>query len=212
MIITVFGSTGQVGKRIVQMALGQGHKVRAFSRDITKLIDADNHNEMLEAVQGYVFDEQDVFNAVNGSDAVLSALGGNFKNIDQTRSLGMKNIVTQMEKAGIKRILSVGGMGLLDDETYTYRFLSPDYPAVFKEVGAEHFAAFEYLQQSSLNWTVMCPPDIKDADVTVDYITSVNVKPEPFKNGINAGDIADFMLKNISTNEYLYQRIGICSK
>jgi hypothetical protein len=58
----------------------------------------------------------------------------------------------------------------------------------------------------------MCPPDIKDADVTVEYITSVNVKPEPFKNGINAGDIADFMLKNINTNEYFYQRIGICSK
>jgi len=39
MIITVFGATGQAGKRIVSMALAKGYTVRAFGRNIEGLID-----------------------------------------------------------------------------------------------------------------------------------------------------------------------------
>ena len=64
MRITVFGATGQVGKRIVRQALALGHQVTAFGRNVDSLIDADIRNDNLLAVKGYVFDAGDVFNAV----------------------------------------------------------------------------------------------------------------------------------------------------
>lgn len=211
MIITVFGATGQVGKRIVRMAIAQGHSVKAFGRNVENLIDKDISNDQLNAIKGYVFDENDVFKAVSGSDAVLSALGGNFKNLDKTRSLGIKNIVAQMERAGVKRIVAIGGGGTLKDDEYEFRQNRPDYPAVFKAVSAEHLEAYNYLNSSTLDWTFVCPPDIKDEDATGNYIAKADYKPEPYLKYINAGDIADFMLKELQMNQFLRKRVGICS-
>ena len=64
MNITIFGATGQVGKRIVQMALNQGHHVTAFGRNVESLIDRDNTNELLTAQKGYLFNEKDVAKAI----------------------------------------------------------------------------------------------------------------------------------------------------
>ena len=76
MTITVFGATGQVGSRIVSMALAKGWHVKAFGRNVESLIDEDMRNKNFEAIKGYVFDADDVLNAVQGCDAVFSALGG----------------------------------------------------------------------------------------------------------------------------------------
>ena len=144
MIITVFGATGKVGKRIIQMALASGNKVRAFGRNMEGLIDEDLRNENFTAIKGYVFSKGDVFDAVNGCDAVLSALGGAFDGEDKTRSLGMKNIIAQMQKTGIKRIIAIGGSGVLEDDDFGYILNNPKYPELYRP------AAMEYLNLASL--------------------------------------------------------------
>lgn len=212
MTITVFGATGQVGIRIVNMALERGIHVKAFGRNIEKLIDADLRNENFEAVKGYVFDEKNVYKAVRGSDAVLSALGGAFDGTDKTRSLGMKNIVSQMETAGVKRIIAVGGMGVLTDDEHGFILKNPDYPQQYLAVGLEHLQAYQFLLNSSLSWTFVCPPDIADADATGEFVTAADYPPAPNRYKINAGDIALFMLNEITNNNYEKKRVGICSK
>ncbi len=97
MTVTIFGATGMVGKYLVTQALAAGFKVIAFGRNIEKLIDTDLSNQSLVAIKGYVFDEDEVFNALKDSDAVLSALGGGYDGIDKTRTLGIKNIIKQMQ-------------------------------------------------------------------------------------------------------------------
>ena len=211
MTVTVFGATGRVGKYIVRMALAKGYTVKAFGRNVENLIDADLNNDNLETIKGFVFDEADVLKAVTGTDAVFSALGGGTDGTDKTRSLGIKNITQQMHKAGVKRIVAVGGMGSLKDDEYEYRLNRPDYPAVFSAVSGEHLQAYKYLKASDLNWTFVCPPDIKDAEATGKYVISAEYKPIPYINKINAGDIADFMLKEIALNQYVNKRVGICS-
>ena len=210
MIITVFGATGKVGMRIVRAALANGHHVRAFGRNVESLIDKDLQLENFEAVKGYVFDEEKVLKAVKGAAAVISALGGGIDGTDKTRSLGMKNIIMQMEKAGVKRIISVAGMGLLKDESHEYIMDRPEYPAVFAAVSNEHRQAYLYLMDSGLDWTVICPPDIKDEDATGNYLVSTDYTPTPFKNKITAGDIADCMINALSTNNFIRKRVGIC--
>src|SRR5665647_929915 len=112
MQIIIFGATGTVGKQLVKQALYKGHQVKAFGRNV---FTADlPKDDLLELVQGALFDEEQVYKAIKGCDAVLSSLGGDATGADVTRSLGMKNIVAQMQKAGVHRIVAVGGMGSLN--------------------------------------------------------------------------------------------------
>lgn len=207
MIITIFGATGMVGKQLVKTALHKGHTVKAFGRNV--YTSALGENENLKLIQGAVFDEGQVGKAIAGSDAVLSALGGAPDGTDKTRSLGMKNIVAQMEKVGVKRIVAVGGKGVLDDENGQLFIESPSYPREFIPVGTEHFKALEVLKQSSLNWTLAAPPDIIDAGPTGQYVMAATTMPSPNKNKINAGDLALFMVNELENNAFLQQKVGI---
>ena len=98
-----------VGKYLVKQALHNGHHVKAYGRNV--FTEELPKNDNLELVQGALFDEGQVYKALKGCDGVLSALGGSATETDVTRSLGMKNIAAQMQKAKVRRIVAVGGMG-----------------------------------------------------------------------------------------------------
>lgn len=209
MIITVFGATGQVGKRVVAQALAMGFSVKAFGRNIENLIDKDLRNNNFEAIQGHLFDEHEVLNAIKGSDAVVSTLGGSFDGTDKTRSLGIKNIIKQMKEAHVSRIIALGGLGVLNAENGSYLLNDPSYPELYKAVGLEHLQAYLFLKESNLNFTFVCSPNIIDAEKSEHYITSADFLPSPNKGEINAGDIADFMLQELTQNKFIQHRVGI---
>lgn len=209
MVITVFGASGQVGKRIVNIALAKGHEVIAFGRNIEGFLDADLAHKKIHAVKGYVFNEHEVYAAIKGSDAVLSALGGDFKGADKTRSLGMKNIIHQMEKANVNRIISVGGMGILKADEHTLIIETTDYPEIFLPVGREHLEAYRLLQQSQLDWTMVGAPDILNEEEDGLFTTNADYVPTQNKNKIKAGNLALFMLMELEKNEYIKKAVGI---
>lgn len=207
MNLIVFGATGQVGKQLVQQALFNGHHVKAFGRNVytTGYLQTEN----LELVQGALFDEGEVYKAIKGCDAVLSAIGGSTDGSDKTRTLGMKNIIKQMHKAGVKRIIGMGGMGVLNADENSLLVDKDDYPPEYKAVGLEHKKAYELLNESGLDWTFVCPPNIINEGPTGSYITAADYPPSPNKYRINAGDLAMFMQNELEKNEYVKQRVGI---
>lgn len=207
MTLTIFGATGMVGLHVVNQALLMGYKVKAFGRNVYTTDLPDNEN--LQKVQGALFDKNDVKNAIKGSDAVISVLGGATDGNDKTRSLGMKNIIEQMEKAGVKRIVALGGMGVLLSADNTLLLDNEEYPKQFIPVGLEHLKAYEYLKASSLDWTFVCPPDIMNADVTGIMHTAADHLPEPNNYKITSGDLAFFILNELTKNKYLQKRVGI---
>ena len=206
MTITIFGATGMVGKHLVQQALLDGHTVKAFGRNVFTAGFPEHEN--LQLIAGALFDGQQVRNAIKGSDAVLSALGGSTDGNDVTRSLGMKNIVEQMEKAGVKRIIAIGGKGILDGVDGIL-LDDPSYPPAFIPVGKEHYKAWKHLEKSNLNWTIIGSPDIIENEATGIFHTRADTPPEPDNNSINAGDLALFMLNHINRSEYSGKRVGI---
>ncbi len=215
MKILVFGATGMVGKYIIDIALSHGHEVRAFGRNVFDKLSTERTR--LELFKGYLFTDKDISRSLKGADAVISALGGAADGIDRTRSLGMKKIVAEMNKRGPKRIIAIGGAGILDtkvsedsDET-TYIFKKPDFPKKYIPVSEEHFNAYARLKESNLEWTFVCPPDIIDAPATGEY----NLNRDRVAEGkfeINAGDIAHFMVNELTNNAYLNCRVGIAAK
>ncbi len=206
MKVIVFGATGQVGIQLVKQALWKGHTVKAFGRNV---FDLEVNNENLEIIKGALFDGGEVYNALKDCDAVLSSIGGAFDGTDKTRSLGMKNIITQMKKAGVKRIVALGGMGILNAKEGLLLMDEEDYPKEYIPVGNEHRNAYESLKASGLQWTFVCSPDIINAGPTGKYITNKDYPPDPNLNHINAGDLAQFMLNEVEKNEYVQARVGI---
>jgi putative NADH-flavin reductase len=207
MKLIIFGATGMVGKQLVQQALFGKNHVRAFGRNVftTDYLETEN----LELVQGALFDEGQVYEAIKGCDAVISAIGGSMDGTDKTRTLGMKNIIKQMQKAGVKRIIAIGGLGVLNADENSMLVDKEDYPAVYKAVGLEHKKAFELLNQSELSWTFVCPPNIINEGPTGIYVTKGDYPPEENKYKINSGDLAMFMLNELAKNEFIKQRVGI---
>lgn len=207
MNLIVFGATGMVGKQIVQQALYKGHHVKAFGRNVytTDYLQPEN----LQLIQGALFDESEVFNAITGSDAVLSAIGGGADGADKTRTLGIKNIIRQMQKASVKRIIAIGGMGVLNADENSILLDQEDYPPDYKAVGLEHKKVFEQLCDSGLNWTLVCPPNIINEGPTGHYVTRADYPPEINNYKINAGNLSMMMLNELEKNEYVFHRVGI---
>ncbi|MFT3680577.1 MAG: SDR family oxidoreductase [Ferruginibacter sp.] len=207
MKIVIFGATGMVGKQLVKQSLFKEYSVKAFGRNVfTENLPEDKN---LELVQGALFDEGQLLNAIKGCDAILSALGGNADTDDKTRSLGMKKIVGQMEKAGVKRIIAVGGLGVLNATEDKLVMEQENFPPEYIPVSEEHKKALGYLQSSSLDWTFVCPPMIVEGDPTGIFTTQADYLPKPNKFRISTGDLALFMLNELTKNEYLRQRVGI---
>lgn len=207
MTIIIFGATGLVGKQLVQQALLKGHTVKAFGRNVFSEFEPDTKN--LTLVKGALFDAGEVADAIKGCDAVLSALGGGFDGNDKTRTLGIKNIIAQMKKNMVQRIIAVGGIGVLQADENTLILDTEQYPKAMIPVGKEHQQAYEYLHESGLSWTFVCPPQIINHDATGIFTTSADYPPEPNNNVIHSGDLALFMLNELEKNEYVQQRVGI---
>lgn len=207
MTITVFGATTIVGMELIRQGLILGHQLRAFGRNIYT---ADiPENEDVELIPGALFDAGQVWDAINGSHAVVSVIEGGIDGTDKTRSLGMKNITTQMQKASVKRIIAMGSIGQLDATDDEIIMNSAGFPKKMFAVNVEHYKSYQLLKQSSLDWTFVCPPEIIAAQATGNYHTLADRLPVPNNNTVNSGDLAMFMLSELNKNEYLKKRVGI---
>ena len=207
--IVVFGATGMVGRQVIKHALSLGYSVKAFGRNVEDLIDKDLKDEDFVAIKGYVFEEEEVYNALSGADAVISTLGGAFDGKDQTRSLGLKNIIKQMEKAGVKRIVALGGSGILNADEDTLIIDTPGYPEIYLPVGKEHLKAYQHLGASTLEWTIVGAPNILEEEATGEYHTAANYPPSSNKGSITVGDLALFMVTEVSGKNYVHKKVGI---
>ena len=120
----------------------------------------------------------------------------------------MKKIVTQMEKRGVKRIVGIGGAGILQADEEQMIYQKPDFPKKYVPVSIEHFKAYTHLEESNLDWTFVCPPDLHEADATGRYNTNRNY-PAEGEFRINTGDLAEFMVTELTKNEFLHCRVGM---
>ncbi len=71
MKLFIIGATGRTGREIVQQALARGHQVTAFVRLPESMT---VRNERLTIVRGNAMDENELFDAMQNHDAVVSAL------------------------------------------------------------------------------------------------------------------------------------------
>jgi len=155
MQITVFGATGKVGTLVTEEALRRGYTVVAFVHRHAP----PSPSSQLITRHGDVHSAPDVANALVGSDAVVSCLGSWGTPRHTVLSNAMLSLIPAMQAAGVRRIVTLTGIGVWQKPSAFYRFLlhvAAVTPAgkVFWD-GQEHV---RLLAGRGLDWTTVCSP------------------------------------------------------
>ncbi|MFC7391933.1 NAD(P)-dependent oxidoreductase [Scopulibacillus cellulosilyticus] len=204
MKILVLGATGRVGYRVVKLALKDGHKVTAFVRETSRL---NISHPNLSVFIGNALKKGDILSAVKGQDAVISALS---TDRGETLSKSAPLIIEAMKKEGLKRIITIGTAGILNsrENPDIYRYQSSESKRSLTRASEEHKKAFEYLYNSNLNWTVICPTYMPDGNAEGRFRIEANFLPKGGEK-ITAGDTAEFAYSQLFDDSHIKQRIGI---
>jgi putative NADH-flavin reductase len=208
MKILIIGATGGTGRAIVEQALDQGHAVTAFVRNPAKMSIA---HEQLVVVKGNVLDYDSVDHAVQGHDAVVSALGHKQFFLKNTiLSDGVKNIIRAMEKHKVKKLIFESSLGVGDSSGelgFYYTLFVIPFIIFFYYKDKE--LAERCIMESSLDWTIVRPGQLTNGKRRGVYREGLNVGNWFSTVRISRADVADFMLKQLTDNSYLKKTPGV---
>jgi uncharacterized protein len=156
MSVALIGASGFVGTAILKELVQRGHQVTAIIRHPEKVAQAEN----VTAVKADALNADEVAEAVKGNEAVISAYNAGWSNPDLYNDFlkGSEAIQRGVKKAGLKRLIVVGGAGSLFISEGVQLVDTPDFPADFKP-GA--LGARDYLKalkkEQELDWTFLSP-------------------------------------------------------
>jgi uncharacterized protein YbjT (DUF2867 family) len=156
MHLAVSGASGKTGWRVVQEALGRGHRVTALVRP---------GSELPEGLEGAVVvrlnlaDAPALEQALRGCDALVIATGAR-PSIDLAAPLkvdafGVRQQIRACQAVGVQRVVLVSSLcaGLWLHPLNLFGLI-----LVWKRLGEQ------WLEQSGLDWTVIRPGGLKEAE------------------------------------------------
>jgi len=193
MKLTIFGATGATGTSLVQQALTAGHDVTAVVRDPARLAIPARHR--LRAVTADVLDAAAISPAVDGADAVISAVGPG-TGASTLRQDSTRSIIQAMQKTGTRRLLIVSGSIVADegDSPFMRYVLKPLVRRTFlRHVCADMRGAEDEIHASNLDWTIMRPPSLTGKAARGTYRTATD-RNLPHGFSISRADLAACML------------------
>ena len=199
MKLFVIGATGRTGLEIVHQALARGHHVTAFVRSPESIT---LRNERLTVLKGNVTDENQLFNAMQSHDAVLSTLGPRkvFKPSSLLRDSALAT-THAMKRSGVKRLVVLSA--------------AAHFPGIPNRIASfimrnhmrDSRAMEEIVQGSGLDWTIARPPRLTQEDYTA-YRSREDAAP---KMGftLSRKAVAAFMLDAIEKGKHFHKIVGI---
>ena len=156
MKIALIGATGFVGSALRDEALERGHEVTAIVRHTERLPLRDG----LTPAKADVNDVDVLAGILAGHDAVISAFSPEKDSPTKFDDMvaGATAIIAATKKAGIKRLLVVGGAASLEIAPGQQLYDQPDFPPEWK-AGAGGTREFLYLlrKEPGLEWTFLSP-------------------------------------------------------
>ncbi len=173
MRIVIFGASGRTGRLLTGQALAAGHQVAAVTRRPAQF--PVSHGR-LAVVAADVHDAAAVDRAVQGADAVLSALGVPFTRQEITSySQGAGHIIAAMSRHGIKRLIVVSSSATEPHRHAGGGFLLNRViqPLVTATIGKTTYADMRRMEAlvrgSDLEWTIMRPSGLFDSPGVTSY-------------------------------------------
>ncbi|MGF6204220.1 NAD(P)-dependent oxidoreductase [Pseudomonas frederiksbergensis] len=144
--IAIIGATGRAGSQLLEEALRRGHSVTAIARDTSKI----GQRAGVVSKNVDALDAQALQAAIAGHDVVISA--AHFSTLPASAVIG------PVKKAGVKRLLVVGGAGSLLLPNGGRVIDSEGFPEEYKaEAGAGALFLENLRQEQELDWTFVSP-------------------------------------------------------
>lgn len=207
--ILIIGATGGTGRHLVRQALEQGHQVTALVRKPKKL-KVEHPN--LRVVNGNVLDYASVESAMDGQNAIVCALGTKrFFYPNRTLSEGTRNILRAMKSRGVPRLVcesslgvgnSVGRLGL----PFTFFVVPVILPFIFWDKLRQE----KLIEESDIDWIIVRPSMLTNSAPRGKYRHGRHLGNFIWTNPISRADVADFMLKQLTDDEYIGSAVAVC--
>jgi uncharacterized protein YbjT (DUF2867 family) len=206
--ILIVGATGGTGRELVRQALEQGHQVTALVRKPKKM---KLEHPNLRVAQSNVRDYASIESAMRGQSAVLCALGT--KRLfypNRVVSNGTANILRAMKSCGVPRLVcesslgignSVGRLGLI----YTFLVVPLILPFIFYDKLRQE----KWIEESDTDWVIVRPAVLTNAPARGKYRHGRNVGNYLWTNRIARADVADFMLKQLTDDDYIGSAVAV---
>lgn len=199
--IAIIGATGRAGSQLLEEALRRGHTVTAIARNTDKLAARPGVTvKQVDALEADALQQ-----AVSGSDVVISA--AHFATLPASAVLG------PVKKAGVKRLLVVGGAGslLLPDGSRVID--SEGFPAEYKTEASAGAAFLDVLrQEQELDWTFLSPSALFDGtERTGQFRLGQDhlLVSDDGQSSISFADFAIAMIDEVETPKHSRQRFTV---
>jgi putative NADH-flavin reductase len=146
MKVALIGASGNAGSRILTELLNRGHQVTGIVRNPEKLQPAHG----LTAKSGDVNEATGLIQLLSGHDAVISST--------RFQNMAPKILMAAVKKAGVPRLLVVGGAGSLQVAGGTQLIDTPAFPAAYKPEASAGRDCLNLLRgDQELDWTFISP-------------------------------------------------------
>ena len=211
MKIVVIGATGFVGSAILQEALQRGHEITAIVRHPEKV----KPHPKLRPHKADVQKADEVTRSVAGHDAVISAFnpGWTNPNMYDLQVKGTRAIIDGVKKAGVKRLLFVGGAGSLEVKPGVQSVDLPEFPAEYKQGALATREALNLLRnEPSLDWSFLSPSaDLFPGQRTGKFRLGTDqlLADAKGESRISVGDYAMAMIDEVEKPKHIRQRFTV---
>lgn len=211
MKVAIIGASGNIGSAIRDEALSRGHQVTAVVRHPEKIT---VKNPALAVMQGDVL-KDDVSRMVRGQDAVISAYnpGWSNPNIAPETAQAYTAIIAGVKKAGVKRLLVVGGAGSLEVSPGVQMIDTMKVPDLIRgAILALREVLYTLRKDNGLDWTFFSPAGtISPGQRTGKFRLGKDqvVKDEKGESKISIQDYAVAMIDELEKPKHIRQRFTI---
>lgn len=209
-MITIFGANGATGRLMVRQALDAGHEVTAVTRRPEQF---PLRGAGLTVVGADVSDGAATSRAIEGADVVLSSVGVPFtRSVITVYSTAADTITAAMARHGVKRLALVSSTAVEPHAHAEGGFVLNRVmqPLVTKTIGKTTYADMRVMErivrESGLDWTIIRPSGLFDADKVTDY----RVSDAPLDGVFTSrADLADLLVRQIVEELYVGKTIEI---
>ena len=214
MKLTIFGATGATGTCLTSQALAAGHEVTAVVRDPARLtVPA---HPRLRTVTADVMDPASIAPAIEGADAVISAVGPRGTGPTTVVQDSVHSIIAAMDKTGTRRLLQISGSIVVDqgESPYMRYLVKPVARRTFlRHVCADMRRAEDEIRASDLDWTIFRPPALtgKAANGKAGACRTAVDRNLPHGFTVSRADLAACMLATLADPATVRHHIAIAS-
>lgn len=196
MRIALIGATGRLGGEIAREAMARGHTVTALRRGEVD-----------------IFDVTALAQALRGHDALVSAYRAPSEDSLHLLATLARCATEAARQAGVLRVITVGGAGVLEVAPGQRLGDQPDFPAALRPQVVAHAAAIAELRASTgVDWTCVVPAaQIAPGPRSARYRVAVDalVRRADGQSTLTDADFACAVLDELETGRHPRQVLGV---